>query len=97
MRFCNRCKTPLLTKTGAPDFRRHFCSRECKNEDSKDRKAARRKNLPGKKCPLCGRKAVAEPFLSISVSPDTGIGSDLLLDPEVVTYDAEGFHVPGRE
>jgi len=68
-RVCNLegCGKRLATKTGAPDFRKHFCSREHKNLDSKERMAARRKHLHGRKCRLCGRRADS----SAGVSQDT--------------------------
>lgn len=75
LRTCNRagCGQLLTTKTGAPDFRKHFCSRECKNEDSKEKKASRRKRLPGRKCPPCGRKAHLEHDTDSGVSQDTSV------------------------
>lgn len=74
MRVCNNstCGTLLKTKTGAPDYRRHWCSRECKNSDAKEKMAARRKVVHGRKCRLCGRKAIAAAPLLSGVSQDTG-------------------------
>lgn len=57
MRRCNRCGNPLLKKNGTPDFRKHFCSKECAREDARDKIAARRKLAHGRKCRLCGRAA----------------------------------------
>lgn len=89
MRICNRngCGRLLTTKTGAPDFRRHFCSRECKNADSKDRMVARRNSIHGRKCRLCGRA----PRLTASVSRDTRVGQ--VIDGSLVTKPLEHPYV----
>lgn len=70
MRYCNHCKARLLTKRGTPDYRKHFCGRDCKNADAKEKMAARRKVVHGRKCRLCGRKAIAALPLLSGVSRD---------------------------
>lgn len=72
-RICNLmgCGNPIVNKAGNADYRKHWCSRECKNSDSREKMAARRKVVHGRKCRLCGRKALAATPLLVGVSQDT--------------------------
>jgi len=57
-RVCSRegCGNKLLRKNGGADYRRHFCSSQCKNADKREKMQARRTRAAGGKCPTCGRK-----------------------------------------
>jgi hypothetical protein len=72
-RVCNRagCGKILLTPEGKPDYRRHFCGRECRAADQRERKRIRRENLRERKCPLCGRESSGDHRFQRSVSRDT--------------------------
>lgn len=80
MRYCNHCKAPLLTKRGTPDYRKHFCGRDCKNADAKEKMAARRMHVHGRKCSKCGRR----PPVNVGVSHDTAPATVDMNQPEEV-------------
>lgn len=66
MRFCNRCREPLLTKAGDPDYRAHFHP-DCRKADTREKRAWKKRNLKtSKKCPWCGR----------AKSKDAGVSRD---------------------
>lgn len=71
------CNKPLLTKNGAPDFRRRFCSTQCKNLDRKEAQEARRKVIKGKRCRLCGHKVSTLPSVSQDNHPHRHVQADL--------------------
>jgi hypothetical protein len=57
-RICGRegCGNRLSRSDGTPDYRRHFCSSQCKNADKREKMQSRRARLRTEKCPTCGRK-----------------------------------------
>lgn len=57
-RICNRqgCGKLLMSKDGRPDYRSHFCGRQCKNADSREAKQVLRERIRQNKCPLCGHR-----------------------------------------
>lgn len=59
-RVCSRegCCRRLVGKDGSADYRRHFCSPECKNADKREKMQAKRKQVKDGRCPLCGHKRV---------------------------------------
>jgi endogenous inhibitor of DNA gyrase (YacG/DUF329 family) len=61
-RVCNRagCGKPLLTHSGRPDYRRHFCGRGCRLADQSERLRLRRARAAGRKCPVCGRESTGD-------------------------------------
>ena len=74
MRVCSvlGCGQPLVTKTGAPDFRRYFCSREHRNQDRKEKMQSRRRSIPGKRCRLCGRLPIQNACVSEDNAHESG-------------------------
>lgn len=85
MRVCSLmgCGLPLLTKAGNPDFRKYFCSRECKKQDQREKKQFKRRHLATRKCPLCGRRPPVP-----GVSQDTILKSD---DQAVLVPEPQGM------
>jgi hypothetical protein len=67
-RVCARegCGKRLVRKDGTPDYRRHFCARECKNADKRERMQEKRQQAKAGSCPLCGHKPQ-------SLAPDTAV------------------------
>ena len=57
MRVCSRafCGTLLVKPDGSTDWKKRFCSAECKRADLKEKMAGKRNRIIGKRCPLCGR------------------------------------------
>ena len=62
MRVCSRagCGTLLVKPDGSTDYKRRFCSAECKKADLKEKMQGKRSRIIGKRCPLCGRKASSD-------------------------------------
>lgn len=78
-RVCNRegCGRPLVKKDGSPDLRRHFCGRDCKNVDKRERMQAQRAKFSGGKCPRCGRKSAQDSNSNYAVPRHTAPGNDV--------------------
>jgi len=72
-RVCTRagCGKRLLTKSGAPDCRRYFCSGKCRLADRGERLRRKRIGLRGRKCPLCGRESSGDTRFYRSVTRHT--------------------------
>jgi len=55
-------------RDGTPDYRRHFCSRACTNEDKAEAMRAKRARFAGGKCPYCGRESTGDQKFKRGVS-----------------------------
>jgi hypothetical protein len=60
-RVCNRegCGKQIVGKDGRSDYRKHFCSIPCLNNDKRERLQAKRLRLEGRRCSHCGRKPIS--------------------------------------
>jgi len=72
-RTCVRkgCSVELLKRDGSPDFRKIFCSDECKKAERLEKLRVKRAAAAKGKCPTCGRRSTGDARFRRGVTRDT--------------------------